>query len=197
MSYLTVVRTAKVLFFTFYSLSGFWKGGTDGVQDLFAGLEGNFAPRGFALQLADRIVQTNTTPLLADIAIRNYWLGWPAFLVLIYAQFFALVAVFRPRLHVLWGYLIIGFHVGTGLLMDIFFQQHVMRCYLFVPLPFRPLQWSLPGRRRGLAPDRHPFPTGWTDRAGSFETRRGLANHTRNPLRSAPACEWRPTLEGP
>jgi hypothetical protein len=124
-------------------MAGFWKA-YYGVLDILRGMEGNFAPRGLALQLADRMLNTETRPLLADFAIEHYWIVWPAMLALIYVQLVALLAALRPRLHVAWGYLLIAFHVGTGLLMQIFFAKHVLLLMLFfVMSPFRPMHLAL------------------------------------------------------
>ncbi|MEX0923393.1 MAG: hypothetical protein WD489_03665 [Rhodovibrionaceae bacterium] len=144
MSYLLVISTCQALLLFFYSLAGFWKL-VYGLQGLFAGYEGNFSPRGLALTLADRMLQTGTDPLLANFFIVNYWLSWPMFIGVIYIQFVAVLVAFRPRLHALWGYLLIFFHLGTYLLMEIGFSQHVLfLALLFVMSPFRPMQWSLP-----------------------------------------------------
>ena len=62
----------------------------------------------------------------------------PMFLFVMYVQFVAVMIVLRPRLHVLWGYLLIVFHVGTWLLLDIIFVQQVLiLALLFVLSPFR------------------------------------------------------------
>ena len=47
-------------------------------------------------------------------------------------------AAFIPRLHRALGLVLIGFHLGTGLLMDIYFTAHVLWLALFfVYSPFR------------------------------------------------------------
>jgi hypothetical protein len=143
MAYLATISMVQFLLLSFYSLSGLWKF-IFGVIALIAGDEGNFSPRGLALQLAHRMSQTGTSPLLADFVIDIYWLSWPMFLGLIYVQLVAMFIAFRPRLHMVWGYALIGFHTGTWLLMEIAFPTHILFLLLFfVMSPFRPTQWTV------------------------------------------------------
>lgn len=143
MAYLAVFSSAQALILSFYTMAGLWKI-TFGIHGLMFGYEGNFAPRGFALQLANRIVQTGTSPLLADFAIDLYWVSWPMFLFVIYLQFTAIIVLFRPRLHPVWGYFLIAFHLGTWLLMEISFPQHILfLLLLFVLSPYRPKCWTV------------------------------------------------------
>lgn len=132
---------AQALMLFFYTLAGFWKV-RYGVASLVQGVEGNFSPRGLAITLADRIVQTNTEPLLGPFFIDNYLLAWPLFLGLIYAQFVAVAIVFRPSLHIPWGLILIAFHVGTFVLMEISFPNHVLLLLLLlVSSPFARTDW--------------------------------------------------------
>jgi hypothetical protein len=143
MAYLSVIVAAQALILFFYTLAGFWKV-RSGLLSLYHGLEGNFAPDGLALQLADRVLQTGTKPLLSDLAISNYWAIWPIFMVLMYFQLAAVFTVLRPRLHMVWAYLLISFHLGTWLLMEIQFSPHVLWLgLLFAMSPFRPRKCSL------------------------------------------------------
>ncbi|NKB49723.1 MAG: hypothetical protein GKS02_10240 [Alphaproteobacteria bacterium] len=143
MTYLSVIVAVQALILFFYTLAGFWKI-LAGLTSLLRGVEGNFSPRGLSLQLADRMLQTGTSPLLADVVIANFWLSWPMFLALIYIQLVAVIIVLRPRLHVLWGYLLMMFHLGTWLLMEIAFQHHILFLgLLFVMSPFRPRSWTV------------------------------------------------------
>lgn len=136
LAYCLTFALAQGLILFFYSLAGFWKIGS-GVVMLMEGREGNFSPRGLALTLADRMVQTGTEPLLARLVIDNYYISWGLFLGLIYAQFVAVVIVFRPRLHVIWGLILVGFHSGTWLLMEISNVQHLMVLILLMVMsPF-------------------------------------------------------------
>lgn len=143
MAYLSVIAGAQTLTLLFYSFAGFWKFFW-GLGPLFQGIEGNFAPRGLAMQLANRILETGTVPLLGHFVITHYWLSYPMFLVLIYMQLVALFVALRPRLHLIWGYGLIVFHMGTWLLMEIYFPVHVLLLgLLFVMSPFRPDRWTV------------------------------------------------------
>lgn len=143
LSYVSAIAGSQMLMLTFYSLAGFWKI-CEGLEAVARGVEGNFAPRGLAEQFADRMLVTGTNPLLADFAITNYWLIWPAFIALIYIQFVAIFVAFRPRLHQTWGYALILFHTGTWLLMEIDFPMHVVFAALFLVMsPFRPTRFDL------------------------------------------------------
>ncbi|MBN9589497.1 MAG: hypothetical protein BGN85_12195 [Alphaproteobacteria bacterium 64-11] len=144
MSYLSAIVGTQALLLLSYTLAGFWKT-RGGLIPLFHGELGNFAPTGLASQLADRMLVTGTHPLLANFVINNYWISYFLFLGLIYTQLVAVLVILRPRLHVVWGYILILFHTGTWLLMEIDFPQHVLFLgLLFVLSPFRPTRWNLP-----------------------------------------------------
>ena len=133
LAYLTVIRGAQALFMLFYSMAGAWKLGF-GVFDLLSGQPGNLSPGALAWTLAGRSLQTGTEPLLAPLVIENVWLSWPMLLAIIYIQFTALAIAFRPRLHVAWGYLLVAFHVGTWLLMEIMFVEHILLLVILLVL---------------------------------------------------------------
>ncbi|MGI9465252.1 MAG: hypothetical protein ACR2OM_15015, partial [Aestuariivirgaceae bacterium] len=143
MSYLTVFLAAQVMMLLFYTLSGSWKI-IYGITAMAQGLDGVFSLRGLSYNLANRVLQTNTNPLLAEFAIDNYLLSWAGIMTIMYVQFTAIVAAFRPRLHVLWGLVIAVFHFGTWLLMGIVFSHHILLLMiLFVMSPFRPARFDL------------------------------------------------------
>ena len=143
MSYTTTFVMAQVMLFLFYSMSGFWKIGA-GIRAVVRGEDGAFSLQGLTYTLADRIVQTDTDPLLANFFIENYFLTWLGYLAIMYIQFTAIAAAVRPRLHRLWGILLILFHLGTWLLMEIFFISHVLLLVMFfVVSPFRPEKFEL------------------------------------------------------
>ncbi|MGE3972347.1 MAG: hypothetical protein AB7E78_13450, partial [Porticoccaceae bacterium] len=93
----------------------------------------------------------------------------PIFLALIYIQVVSVIVAFRPRLHLVWGYLQIGFHLGTWLLMEIIFNEHILLLLILLvlspqrpafrrfsefleDLPFLGRVWSRPRTLRELAP---------------------------------------------
>jgi len=143
MAFATSVFTVQMTLFLFYSMSGVWKV-FYGIRAVVKGQDGAFSLGGLAYNLADRVLQTNTSPLLVDFVIENYLLAWIGFLGVMYVQATALIAAFRPRLHVLWGALIVLFHLGTWLLMEIIFNFHVLLLAIFfLYSPFRPARFNL------------------------------------------------------
>ncbi|MEM8788699.1 MAG: hypothetical protein AAGE76_10590 [Pseudomonadota bacterium] len=128
----------------FYSMAGAQKV-VKALAALAQGDAGAFAPGALSGIVADRVVQTNTEPLLAHFFIGQHWLTMPMYFSVFFVQLFALVAVFRPRLHVAWGYALIGFHMGTWLLMEIVFVQHVtLLALLMVMSPQRRFDGVVP-----------------------------------------------------
>lgn len=141
LSYCLTFATAQAMLLGFYSLAGLWKA-KEGLMSLLLGAEGDFAPRGLALTLADRIVQTGTEPLLGRFLVENYWLAWPMFLFVIYVQVVAILIVLRPRLHMAWGLALLAFHLMTFLAMEIIFVVNVMLILaLLVSSPFQQGAW--------------------------------------------------------
>ncbi len=113
-------------------------------------------PSALARHVADRILQTHADSLLGAFMIENAVLIWPMMLATLYLQLFALWAVFRPRLHRLWAFGLIGFHVMTKLSMTIDFTPNVLLLgFLWAASPTAPGGWAL----RAMAVD---FPLlGW------------------------------------
>jgi len=129
--YLTAFWAAQALVLGFYSLSGFWKV-VVGVDQLLKGEVHAFAPEAFAYEIADRLLQTNSTSMIGPFIIEHPKLGWPMYLGAIYWQLFAFVAAFRPSLHRLWGLALICFHVGSYFTLSIGFPQNVLLLTLFL-----------------------------------------------------------------
>ena len=145
MSYLTVLVAAQAMLLYFYTLSGTWKI-IHGIGAINEGLDGIFSLGGLSHNLANRVLQTNSTPLLAEFAIENFAVSWLGVMAVLYIQFTAVIAAFRPRLHLWWGLTIVMFHFGTWLLMGIVFSAHVLLLLLlFVISPFRPAVFD-PGK---------------------------------------------------
>jgi len=141
MSYVMTFAAAQGLIFMFYSMAGFWKT-MAGVKSLIAGVPGNFSPHSLSWTLADRMAQVNTEPLLGPFMVDNPTLGWPTFLFIIYAQLMAVVMLFRPSLHRALGFVLIAFHTGTFVFMEIKFPAHIaILMVLFVTSPFQREDW--------------------------------------------------------
>ncbi|MDH3242575.1 MAG: hypothetical protein OEO83_18120 [Alphaproteobacteria bacterium] len=103
-----------------------------GIKSLIAGEAGNFSVTGFASLLADRMTQGRGTTVLGGFLVDHPGLGFPLFVFVILVQTLSFPVAFFPRLHQAWGLLLIGFHLGTGLLMDIYFPTHVLWLALFL-----------------------------------------------------------------
>lgn len=141
LSYCLAFATAQGLLLLFYSLAGFWKAAY-GFQSMLHGVEGNFSPRGLALLLSDRMMQTGTQPLLGDFLVNHYLVSWPLFIILILVQLLAVIITFRPSLHVAWALILIAFHTGTFLLMEIPFPNHILALtVILLNSPFTPANW--------------------------------------------------------
>lgn len=135
---LAAVSGAQLFVLMTYSLAGLHKI-NGGLQAILRGEEGNFSFTGFANQIADRVLQTETEPFAADLIIAYPALFAPAFWFLIIAQAGAVALIFFPRLHRSFGLLMIAFHSGTWAFMEITFPLHVLwLLLLFVFSPFRP-----------------------------------------------------------
>ena len=157
MSYLTVLLTAQAMFMLTYTMAGLWKVVLGAVAFL-ADIPGNFSSMALSWTIANRSLQTGTSPLLADFVVLNPLVVWPGFLAVMYVQVFALVATFRPRLHVLWAYALISFHIGTWLTMEIIFIQHaLLLTILFVMSPFAPRNEEMSKLIRDLPLEKVPF----------------------------------------
>ena len=90
-----------------------------------------------AVTVAHRALQTRSEPLGADLIINWPILGWPMFLGLYYVELVAIAIAFRPALIRVWGVILILFHLGTLLFLDIVFPLHVLiNAMLFVFSPF-------------------------------------------------------------
>ena len=117
--YLAVFFLAQCLAALFYTSSGARKAYYGFVVP--DGAVSSFAPDALPLLVVQKWLQTGDQPLLADLFIQHLWLAWPAHLLVIYVELFALVAVFRRELHQLWGALLISFHLLVWLLLGISF----------------------------------------------------------------------------
>ncbi len=100
----------------------------------------SIAPNALPLLVTQKWLQTGDHPLLADFFVQHLWLAWPVHLLVIYIELFALVAVFRPELHRLWGLLLLTFHLMVWLLLGIVFAyQPLVIAPLFIWSPFAPM----------------------------------------------------------
>lgn len=136
--YLDLFWASQAFFFLFYSMSGVLKVAAAGHQ-LLQGRVHAFHPEALALQIAGKVEATGEVPLLGGVILDHPWLGWLPYLMALYLEVFAFVAVFRPRIHRTWGVLMGLFHVGNAFMMSIVFNYNVLLLgLLFVLSPFRP-----------------------------------------------------------
>jgi len=134
--FLLVFGGAAALILLFYSMSGLWKCISAGIA-LAQGEMGGFSPTAMAVTVARRALQTGSEPLGADLIINWPILGWPMYLGLYYVELVAIAIAFRPALIRVWGVILILFHLGTLLFLDIVFPLHVLiNAMLFVFSPF-------------------------------------------------------------
>lgn len=123
--YLTAFWNAQVALMVMYTLTGLWKV-FYAIWDLQpGGRMSTLKPDGFPLILAHRALETNESPLLADLLIGMPFLGWALYLGTMYLETGSVLVALRPRLHRLWGLGLIAFHVGTQLTMDFTFVPNI------------------------------------------------------------------------
>ncbi len=146
--FLVGFAAAPAAMLLFYALSGAHKLAAALIAPFTPEVSG-FAPNAMAITLAWRAIETHSTPLWAPVVIDFPLLGWPLYLAVHFIEFAALFVILRPRLHRLWGLLLIAFHFGTFLFLDITFPQHVLICALF--LYMSPLGIGLGGVREAAA----------------------------------------------
>ena len=168
---LLAFSAAQVALAGTYTLAGIGKlVGT--AYQAFLGQVTPLHPAALARHVADRIVQTHADSLLGEFMIENAILIWPMMLATLYLQLFAVWAAFRPRLHRLWAFGLIGFHVMTKLSMTIDFTPNILLLgFLWAASPTAPtrFEWRataadlpLVGPWFALLIDRVAGPTTWT-----------------------------------
>jgi hypothetical protein len=136
--FLSVVWLAQFTVLFAYTLTGVWKvfEATVAVRD---GQVGGFHPSGFSYIVADRLLRTDAQTIIGPFFVTHELAGWLLFVGTMYLETFSVLVAFRPRLHRVWGLGLIGFHLGTQLVMGFTFNQNVaLLSLLFVFSPFAP-----------------------------------------------------------
>lgn len=129
---------APALILFFYTLSGLYKL-LHATVALLQGEFGGFSPEALAVTVARRALETGSEPMWAEPIIAAPLLGWPLYLGLYFVEVVSIAVFFRPVLHRAWGVILIAFHFGTLLLLDIIFPLHVLiNALFFVMSPFAP-----------------------------------------------------------
>jgi len=170
MRYLYPAFLAQVFIGLFYTLSGYHKV----INGFFPSTStvSSFHPDALPLLAFELLENNGRTSMLGNFFSNHLWIGWPAFLSVMYFELFFIIAVFRPQLHRLFGFVFAAFHIGVWLVMGITFQfQPIMVALIFIMSPFaligapslRDTVYQLPGVdfvvwiRRALKP-RHTVP---------------------------------------
>lgn len=108
-----------------------------GFSQFIQGEHNIFSIDATARQIANQFFTANEIGALGPLVIDNPIIAWPLSLVFIYFFLFSFLAAFRPKLHSLWGGVLICFHIASYLTMGIGFFTHVLLlAILFLPSPF-------------------------------------------------------------
>lgn len=134
--YLTIIWFCIFMILFFYSISGFWKVYKSLIL-LISGKPSIFSMDVFAIQISNRLLQTQSTSLMGPFFIKHHFLGWVGYLISIYVELVCFIVAFRPSLHRIWGIMLIVFHIGIKLTMNISFKEFIISdSLLLVCSPF-------------------------------------------------------------
>lgn len=178
MRFMAAFGLAAAMILVFYTLSGCYKT-YFAVMAMVNGQTGGFSPDAMAITVAWRALQVGSQPMWANPIIDHPIVGWPLYMGLYYCEIASVFVIFRPRLYMIWGVVLIGFHLGTLLFMDIPFAPHVLiNALLFVMSPF-----AVPAKHwREVAGDVPLF--GWGFRLLSTPSSRGRAVSAPDSVRT-------------
>lgn len=127
---LAVYLGCQALILLTYTLSGFWK-----IESILSqtqiGEATSLHPKALAYQVASRLIETNSSSILGDFIIKNYFIGWPLYLGSIYIEACSLFILFKPKVQKLWAAALILFHVFIFLTMTIPFILNVFCLFIF------------------------------------------------------------------
>lgn len=129
---------AQCLVCLFYFLAGLWKLIAGCVQ-FVVGEPNLFRLDAMPRHLAARLLQTHGESSVADWLIAHPAVATPLLWGAVAIELLSIVVPFRPRLHRVWGVLLIGLHLGIGLAMTIWFDAtFLVITVLLVLSPLRP-----------------------------------------------------------
>lgn len=142
-AYFEIIWGAQVATFACYSLAGFQKLWGAWLDIGYTGIT-IFHPDALAIQISRLNLIGEGDALLSWMVIAYSGFGYPLMLIAIYLECTALIAAFRPRLHLIWAMLLMAFHAGNSLIMNIWFDPMVLMVgvYFFLS-PFTPATFSL------------------------------------------------------
>lgn len=172
--FLNVIWVAQVLVLFFYTLTGLWKI-VYAVHDLGTSRTSAFEFSSFSYLVAGRLLETSQQTILGDWFVHHHLPGWLLFNGTMYLESAALLVAFRPRLHRVWGFGLILFHLGTLIAMGFTFDQNVLLVgLLFVCSPVAPERVSVKETVLDL-PGVHVIARWWSRRSVRAVDRAGTA----------------------
>lgn len=136
------INSAQAMIMTTYTLAGFWKFYA-AVGQSFLGKLSAFSIDGFSNLIAKTLIDNGMTTILGSFLVNHPGLAFITFFSGIYFELFALLAIFRPNLHRLWGLALIALHLGSTLILGITFRPNIIIlaiffcCSPFAPQSFR------------------------------------------------------------
>jgi hypothetical protein len=136
---LLVFFGAQLVIALFFSVSGAWKLAV-AVYQLLLGEANAFTAEAMARQVAEQFVTTHQMTWLGHFIVDHVRWGHAPYLLAIFLELFSLAAVFRPRLHRIWGCGLMLFQLGTRLVLDVWSPWGITLVGLiFVASPFAAL----------------------------------------------------------
>jgi predicted DCC family thiol-disulfide oxidoreductase YuxK len=132
MRYISVFWFVQIILLFSYSLAGIWK--------LEATGWAVFSSETMMNTVVNRALQNGGSPIVMEKLVASNMLSSQIFFVFnLCIQLFSVFVFFRPSLHKLYGTALCLFHLGTYLILQITFPQHVIIWGLFFILsPFSP-----------------------------------------------------------
>lgn len=146
-AFLVVIWGCQAIVLLTYSMSGIGK--IEGAIRQIADSQINvFSPEAMSLQIANRVLQTNSSTLLGPFLINNMIFNGLIYPTIMLLELFSFGVVFFPRLSRYWALGLIIMHIGIYLSMDIFFWSNIaLLVTLFFYSPFSTQSFPFSGRR--------------------------------------------------
>ncbi|MEZ5182293.1 MAG: hypothetical protein R2702_10530 [Acidimicrobiales bacterium] len=123
--FVQVIRLAQLCVLFFYTLTGVWKV-WHATLALFRPEVSAFELDGFSLLIARNLLSSGRDTVVGDVLASTPVVGWLLFNGTMYLEATSLLVVLRPRLHRLWGFGLILFHLGTQAAMGILFPANIV-----------------------------------------------------------------------
>lgn len=114
---------ARASLFLFYGFTGLWKV-VEAVKSMFAGGVATVVPDIGAQLIADRLLFKFHTTFAGPFLVEHPWWSFTLYILHIYVELAAVVVAFRPQIWAYWGVLLLLFHSGILLSMNIAFGYH-------------------------------------------------------------------------